>query len=128
MLTIEKFKDLVIRSGNRETSSTPERWEEENPTLGHCAIVALLVQELFGGDLLRASLEGTEFDYARSHYWNLLEDGTEIDLTEDQFLGRRPNLIGEVRSREYVLSNEQTRSRYEQFKQSVFSAISAGDK
>lgn len=116
MISKEQFQEVVVKSGSKETSSNPERWVEDNPILGHCAVVALLAQDIWGGELLRASLEGTEFAYGRSHYWNLLPDGLEIDFTESQFEGRRPNLIGEVRTREYLLSNEQTKFRYELLK------------
>lgn len=116
MISKERFQETIVKSGSRETSANPERWVEDNSTLGHCAVVALLAQDMYGGELLRASLEGTEFAYARSHYWNLLPDGLEIDFTEPQFEGRRPNLIGEVRTREYLLSNEQTKFRYELLK------------
>lgn len=116
MISKERFQETVVKSGSKETSANPERWVEDNPILGHCAVVALLAQDIWGGELLRASLEGTEFAYGRSHYWNLLPDGSEIDFTEPQFKGRRPNLIGEVRTREYLLSNEQTKLRYELLK------------
>jgi len=123
MITKEQFQQAIIQSGKRETSATPEQWSQENPTLGHCAVVALLAQDIFGGDLLRASLEGTEFAYARSHYWNRLADGSEVDFTEPQFQGRRPQLEGEVRTREHVLSNEQTKLRYELLKIALMLAL-----
>lgn len=116
MITKEKFQQEIIKSGSRETSANPEHWSENNPTYGHCAVVSLLVQDVYGGQLLRATLDGTEFSHLKSHYWNLLPDGTEIDFTEAQFEGRKPKLIGEVRAREYVLSNELTRQRYELLK------------
>jgi len=116
-MDIEKFQQAIILSGRKDTSATPDNWVEENPTLGHCAVISLLAQEIFGGELLRASLEGTEFAYAKSHYWNLLPDGTEVDFSAPQFEGRRPYLIGEVRAREYLLSNGQTKLRYEMLKE-----------
>jgi hypothetical protein len=116
MINQEQFQKAVILSGSRETSLSPEGWNEENPTFGHCAIVALLAQDVFGGELLRASLVDTEFASSRSHYWNLLPDGSEVDFTEAQFDGRKPHLVGEVRTREYVLTNELTRQRYELLK------------
>lgn len=120
MVKREKFQEIVVKSGQRETSANPEHWTENNPTLGHCAAVALLAQDIYGGELLRASLEGTEFAYGRSHYWNLLPDGSEIDFTEPQFEGRKPDLTGEVRNREYLLSSEQTKLRYELLKKAFY--------
>ena len=48
-----------------------------------------------------------------SHYYNII-DNEIIDLTIDQFLGEIPDYInGEERTRDYLLSNEDTRNRYE---------------
>lgn len=116
MIEHEIFQIAVVKSGSRDTSSTPKEWVETNSVIGHCAVVALIVQDIYGGELLRASLEETEFAYGKSHYWNLLPDGTEVDFTEMQFEGKKPLLVGEIRTRDYVLSNEQTRQRYEAFK------------
>lgn len=116
MITIESFSRAVQTSARKETSATPDLWSEDNPTFGHCAIVSLVAQDIFGGDLLRASLIGTEFAESGSHYWNLLPDGTEKDFTEAQFEGNKPKLVGEVRTRDQVLSYEPTRLRYELLK------------
>ena len=40
---------------------------------------ALIVQDILGGELRRALVNG------ESHYWNQLDDGTVIDLTRSQF-------------------------------------------
>lgn len=82
-------------------------FEEFRRSRGQCAVTALLVQERFGGDLLRVvTPEG-------SHYFNRLPDGREVDLTRDQFDAWLPSGPPEVRSREYVLSHEGTRRRFE---------------
>lgn len=98
-------------------AASGEGWSEGNPTWGHCAVASLLVQKLFGGELLRISLEGTEFADSRSHYYNRLPDGSLFDVTEDQFQGRlrTTELPSEVRTREYVLNGADTRSRYAMF-------------
>jgi hypothetical protein len=70
-------------------------------------VTALVVQDQLGGELLRASTP------TGSHYWNLLADGTEIDLTREQFGTAFQAEDVEVRDREYVLSFEATRHRYE---------------
>lgn len=102
---------MLVAAARKETASDPVGWTEDNPLAGHCAVVSLVAQDLWGGSLLRASLEGTEWAHLRSHYWNELPGGEE-DFTEAQFGGRRPKLVGEVRTREYLLTNEGTRNRY----------------
>lgn len=91
----------------RETSADPTHWDPWNPAWGQCAVTALVVQDRFGGDLLRATVAGT------SHYWNRLPDGTEVDLTRHQFDVLETDPIGVVREREYVLSFPDTKRRYE---------------
>lgn len=123
MIEKDYLQQAINVSGKAETSATPDYWSEENPTIGHCSVVALIVQDLLGGELLRASLEGTEFEYGKSHYWNRLQDGTEVDFTEVQFEGRKPKLVGEQRTREYVLSYEPTKQRYELLKAAVLRVL-----
>lgn len=98
------------RAWCRETSADPEGWTPENPAWGQCAVTALVVQDELGGTLRRAVVNGV------SHYWNLLPDGRHLDLTLWQFkrpLTYDPDVFGEEREREYVLSFPDTAKRYE---------------
>jgi hypothetical protein len=58
-------------------------WTDENPARGHCAIAALTLNDLLGGELLlaRVDRDGQPVGY---HYWNRL-DGIDIDMTANQF-------------------------------------------
>ncbi len=113
-ITPGEFKVLLPLICDRETSQDAEHWSPENPLVGHCAVVSLLSQNLFGGWLLRASLEGIpEFARMRSHYWNKLADGSEEDFTKPQFGEYYPiNLLASERERSYVLSYAETAKRY----------------
>jgi len=101
----------------RETSYNPEKWSPENPTHGQCAITALVIQDLLGGDLLRGKVNGAD------HYWNRLPDSSEFDLTRDQFCFSVSAAPTERVSRQYVLSFENTVRRYEQLSQLFKSAL-----
>lgn len=95
-----------IRSAwSAETSADPS-WTIGNPALGQCAVTALVVQDRYGGELLRVVNRGA------SHYFNRLPNGVEVDLTREQFVGWEPSKP-EIRTREYVLSFEPTRVRYD---------------
>jgi len=113
-ITLKDLKKALKNSWSRETSSDPNNWTSENPAWGQCAVTALIIQDYFGGDLLRAAIEGIG-----SHYWNQLPDGSEIDLTKIQFLTAITIPAGEIRLREYVLSYPATVKRYEILKQRV---------
>lgn len=113
-VTIEQFKELLPLICDRETSQDPDNWTLENPLWGHCAVVSLIAQNLFGGELLRGSLMNVSgFEHMRSHYWNKLDGGIVADFTSSQFKGNYPRgLKAEIRDRFYVLSFPETLKRY----------------
>lgn len=126
-ITIQEFQELLPSVCDRETSQDREGWTPENWAWGHCAVVALLAQNVFGGDLLRSSLANDPIFYkGGSHYRNILPDGTIVDFTASQFGDDEPVLSGDVvRTRQSVLyppndaldevkkNFESTRKRYE---------------
>ena len=75
-MEIRELKLLLSRSRKRETCSPILRneWNEENPSLGQCAITALIVNDIFGGEIMRCMSSTV------SHYYNLIE-GKIVDLT-----------------------------------------------
>ena len=95
---------------SRETSANPAGWSRENPLWGHCAVVSVIAQDVWGGRILRASLEKDPlFGFMGSHYTNLLGNGAEIDFTRQQFKDNYPKNLGfEERSKEYVLYDPKT--------------------
>jgi hypothetical protein len=62
-------------------------WSAANPSRGQCGSTALTVHDLLGGELLIAEVVRADGSRQGVHYWNLLPDGTEIDLTREQFAG-----------------------------------------
>jgi hypothetical protein len=69
----------VARSLSKSWSRASARqWTEANPAAGQCNVTALLVYELFGGELLKTHLpEG-------DHLYNWI-DGQRYDFAESQF-------------------------------------------
>jgi hypothetical protein len=71
----EQVASAFHRSWSRATA---RQWTEANPAAGQCNVTALLVHELFGGELLKTRLpEG-------DHFYNRI-DGVRFDFTESQF-------------------------------------------
>lgn len=99
---------------SKQTSSDSANWSEANPAWGQCAVTALIVQDVLGGDLLRALVNGT------SHYWNRLPNGQELDLTIQQFINVVSKTEPVVRDRAYVLSFPDTALRYHLLRDLVF--------
>ena len=107
-MNVEKLKQLLYKSWSYETCSLgfKKYWSSENPSYGQCAITALIVNDFYGGKIMRCMTS------IGSHYYNFINNEI-IDLTKDQFLNENPDYInGEERSREYLLGNEDTKNRY----------------
>lgn len=105
--------ERVIRSSWGADTSPPEmnpRWDPEHPAKGQCGVTALVVNHLFGGDLVRGEVlaAGQWTDY---HWWNRLASGVEIDLTGDQFRGAETVVDGTTVPRPRSIS--QLRHQYE---------------
>lgn len=111
-MNIETLKEKLSKSWSAETSNNPKTWRRKNPSAGQCAVTAVIVNELFGGVIVRGGLPGD------SHYWNLIENRV-VDLTRDQF-SENPSFetIG-LRSKDYILKNENTKKRYEMLKRNL---------
>jgi deoxycytidylate deaminase len=112
-MTMARLREILPTVCSRDTSADPGGWTPKNPLWGHCAVVSLVAQSLFGGSLRRGSLDGTPFAAMRSHYWNC-HGSLEYDLTSEQFGATPPRLESEERTRAYLLSSPETARRYKE--------------
>lgn len=111
-MNLKEFETIIKKSWSSETSSPSwrENWNKENPSAGQCAITALLVNDYFGGEIMRCMTS------MGSHYYNRI-DGEIVDFTVEQFGNEIPDYnSGEPRSRDYLLSSPDTKQRYELLK------------
>jgi|SRR3989344_8227317 len=115
---IIEYGRRLERAWSRETAapSCQDRWTRENNALGQGAVTALLIQDKFGGDLIRTEVAGHG-----SHYFNRLPNGWTVDFTIQQFPDGAQQAPEEVRTRGYVLDSPgavaaRTRERYELLK------------
>ena len=120
-MDIKLLERALQKSWCKETAYQADDWSETNPAIGQCAVTALLLNDYFGGEIVwsEAILPNGQFI---SHYFNLI-DGKEIDLTRSQFpegtfippgVKKNKNF---TTTREYILSNENTKKRYELLKE-----------
>src|SRR3989344_5562612 len=100
----------------RETSIKPGLWSGYDRSIGQCAVTALLIQDLFGGDIMKCNIPAFG-----AHYWNrhrmAFGKSIDIDLTRDQFpkgLVIVPNDSGDRKSMLYSTNDKQfkTSQRY----------------
>lgn len=99
-MTMEEITTAVRRSWGADTCAPEDlaRWSPANPARGQCGVTALVVNDLLGGDLVvgEVRIDGRRVDF---HWWNRLEDGTEVDLTREQFGPDEEIVGGEVLQR-----------------------------
>ncbi|HJP73819.1 MAG TPA: hypothetical protein VJ914_06105 [Pseudonocardiaceae bacterium] len=81
--------DTALRASWAEDTCSPDDiarapWSQDNPARGHCDITALVVNDVFGGELVLGTvhLDGAQRGH---HWWNRLASGIELDLTREQF-------------------------------------------
>ena len=115
--------ESVLRAAwRRDTSSDPSNWSEENPAWGQCAVTACAIQDILGGEIIWAEASLPDGSTV-SHYFNKLD--SELDLTRQQFPEGTvipvgvPKERGFASTRDYVLSFEATRTRYELLKSHI---------
>ena len=87
--------------------SDQKDWTEDVPSYGQCAITAMLVYDLFGGEMYRTK--------DHSHYYNRI-DGHWVDLTAAQFWAYGDECdyeAGERIERRYIGRSGHTKQRYD---------------
>lgn len=101
------FFQTIREAWCRETSADADIWTPECPSIGQCAVTAMVVQDGLGGELLRSTVRGI------SHYWNSIPGMGELDLTRAQF-GENviPDAAPIFRDREYLDGSPETMARY----------------
>jgi hypothetical protein len=101
-----------------------DEWTPENPSRDQCGMTALVVQDVLGGDLVLAEVHvgGAQIGH---HYWNRLPDGSDLDLTADQFRPEETVVRGRVVVRPPDAPRYH-RQQYELLRQRVFDALPPG--
>jgi GNAT superfamily N-acetyltransferase len=83
--TLAEVEGAIRDAWSRETSDDPDEWSEQHAARGQCAVTALVVRDLLGGEILIANVlrAGERVD---RHAWNRLASGLTLDLTRSQFV------------------------------------------
>ncbi|MFJ4655284.1 hypothetical protein ACIP5Y_28740 [Nocardia sp. NPDC088792] len=129
IVAVEVLQDALQKSWSADTSKS-SGWNEHDRARGQCAVTACVVQDYLGGEILNtvATLPTGE---KVSHYFNVI-NGETIDLTEQQFpCGTRftdpaPKTKGARSTRDYCLSNEDTKDRYRLLSARIASRVGMG--
>ncbi|GAB3096156.1 YunG family protein [Isoptericola nanjingensis] len=85
-ITVDELREHFLAAWGPDTCypHMSAEWTPEHPSRDQCGMTALVVQDVLGGDLVLAEVhvDGAQIGH---HYWNRLPDGTDVDLTADQF-------------------------------------------
>jgi hypothetical protein len=104
----ENLIEILYNSWSIHTSS---KWTNKNPAKGQCGVTALVINDLYGGVILKTQIpEGW-------HFYNQI-DGQRYDLTETQFI-EKPQYqdIKSTREEAYGDTNE---DQYMNLKSNVY--------
>ncbi|MED1598692.1 MULTISPECIES: YunG family protein [Bacillus] len=71
----ENIKNILLQSWSIESSS---KWTLNNPAMGQCGVTALVINDLYGGEILKTELE------EGWHFYNEINE-KRYDFTESQF-------------------------------------------
>lgn len=85
-MTIDELRPHIRAAWGPDTCYPDHRddWSADNPAREQCGMTALVVQDVLGGDLVLGHVEVGGVNVGH-HYWNVLPDGTVVDLTAEQF-------------------------------------------
>ncbi len=126
--TLQQLTHALRQAWSAETGYAGEGvWTKENPARGQCVTSSLVVQDYFGGDIVRYEVSGEGI--RENHYFNLLDDGTIIDTTGSQYAGSvtmkpKPIILKDHTTvRERCLSDDETHELYLILKTRVKSSL-----
>lgn len=106
IVNIQNIQNLLLDCYSKDLCypKVQDNWNENNKSFGMCAITSLVINDYFGENICKISVDGV------SHYFNLI--GNEIiDLTKDQFNHEIDYKGYQIIDKEKILSDD-TKARY----------------
>ncbi len=84
-MQIDRFIECIKQSWSIDTAQPHSIWPVDKPSTGQCAVTSLLLMRYIPGAKM---VRGTVLDENQLivHYWLLMPNGTELDITRDQFV------------------------------------------
>ena len=113
-----EMKDVLIYANKLKKYCSKETcypkqcdfWSEENPFLGHSAIIELCIHSRFGGKICRGEVDGSK----ESHYWNEIDEEM-VDVTKVQFGDGVEIKFANYKIKKEMLKNKNFKERYLKF-------------
>lgn len=127
--SIQNVTKALHDSWSADTAFDARDWSSDNPARGQCVVSCLIMQDYFGGDLIRYVVTGDNIQ--ETHYANVLTDGTIVDSTGQQYkepvsFTVKTSGLGEFANlRDKALSGGNTQTRYEKLRAKVVNFIAS---
>jgi len=99
-------------------------WHPDNAARGQCGVTALVLHDLFGGELVLGEVE-VDGERTGVHYWNRFGTGVEVDLTRGQFRPEETVVRGQVVHRP-AGPPRRCRAQYDLFRERVLGCLAVG--
>ena len=126
MWTLADVERAVRVSWGADTCDPVDRadWHPGNPSRGQCGVTALVLHDLFGGELVLGEVR-VAGERTGVHWWNRFGAGIDVDLTRDQFRPDEEIVGAEVIQRPAGPPNR-CRAEYELLRERVLRVATAG--
>ena len=112
-MNVDSFKHAWCR----ETAhpSYQQKWSEDNPSYGQCAVTALIVNDFCLAPIYKCKIGRA------THYYNMWTNkSTVIDFTSEQFGDKKIDYLnGECVSRDQLLKCKHVKERYDLLKKNM---------
>ena len=115
---LRTLRAAMVKAAQADTAYDPAKWKRaKDPLTGHCYGAAHLVQDRFGGELVKGVVRG------QAHAWNRLPGGREVDLTGSQYGGDGMHPLVQA---EGVAASRSTNPRFARFAERVDAYLAWG--
>ncbi len=125
---LRQVSNAIKAEWDDQTSANGQLWSVENPARGQCVPTALVLNDIFGGEIVRVIVTDEQDPaFRETHYYNKLSNGY-YDLTGNQYpesviMTKAPVDLadkGYISTRDYLIANPDTNARYELLRSRVF--------
>lgn len=115
-IEMKQYLDKLYKQCSRDTCypKVASMWSIDNRLYGHCAIVSLIINDYFGGKIIKCKLKEENI----SHYYNEI-NGEIIDATINQYKYLPTKMDIHYVEREEILDNPNTMERYIKLKSCI---------
>lgn len=114
-----KLTNAIKMSWGKDTAyrEDAEKWSSDNPSIGQCAVTALIINDFYGGKIYSGiSKDGI------THFWNKIY-GIKIDLTKNQFKDTKKFTDQKQWEKDELMNSGNVQERYKLLKRRVDSYL-----